>query len=336
MEDEARERKKNEKKAREKEAAYQERLRSWEIRERRKAKEYEKENEKELNKEEEREKEAKRLKEFLEDYDDERDDAKYYKGRELQRRLAERVREADQDAKDRNKEQEELEELKNKIFSGDYDNPTQEYEKLKKQREDLYKPKILIDVNLEQSQQRERELARERERDAERLKAKERERAQKERYVMAQASRELAALDAEPIESTDSSNDEAHFDNGGESVRSDRYSSPRISNNRGSESRDTHINTNSSIHNDEDSRSSMRSVKSLNSPGAGTPPVAAPVISLNLSANAKKKRLEVKDIFNNDEDSEDINGPKKRKLVPLGKFYTIYFLFISENLFISL
>lgn len=43
---------------------------------------------------------------FLEDYDDERDDPKYYKGRELQRRLAERVREADQDAKDRNKEQE--------------------------------------------------------------------------------------------------------------------------------------------------------------------------------------------------------------------------------------
>lgn len=45
---------------------------------------------------------------FLEDYDDERDDPKYYKGRELQRRLAERVREADQDAKDRNKEQEGL------------------------------------------------------------------------------------------------------------------------------------------------------------------------------------------------------------------------------------
>lgn len=46
------------------------------------------------------------LEQFLEDYDDERDDPKYYKGRELQRRLAERVREADQDAKDRNKEQE--------------------------------------------------------------------------------------------------------------------------------------------------------------------------------------------------------------------------------------
>lgn len=152
--------------------------------------------------------------------------------------------------------------------------------------------------------------------------------AQKERYVLAQANRELASLNAEPIESTDSSNDGSHFDNGGESVRSDKYlSSPRnshygsndrVSSNRGSESRDTHLNTNSSIHNDEDSRSSMRSTKSINSPGAGTPPVTAPVISLNLGANAKKKRLEVKDIFNNDEDSEDVNGPKKRKLVPLG------------------
>lgn len=328
MEDEMRDRKKAEKKAREKEAAYQERLRNWEMRERRRTKEYEKEKEKELNREEEREKEAKRLKEFLEDYDDERDDSKYYKGRELQRRLAERVREADLDGKDRNKEQEELEELKNKIFSGDYDNPTQEFERLKRQRDDLYKPKILIDVNLEQSQQRERELARERERDAERQKVKDRERAQKERYVLAQASREMASLNAEPIESTDSSNDASHFDNGG--GNDDRYAnSPRTtrynnndrtaSNHGGSESRDAHLITNSSIHNDDDSRSSMRSIKSLNSPiSAETPPIAAPVISLNLGANAKKKRLEVKDIFNNEEDNEDNNGPKKRKLVPLG------------------
>lgn len=42
MEDESRERKRIEKKAREKEAGYQERLRNWESRERRKAKDYEK------------------------------------------------------------------------------------------------------------------------------------------------------------------------------------------------------------------------------------------------------------------------------------------------------
>ena len=36
------------------------------------------------------EREGRKLKEFLEDYDDERDDPKFYKGRELQRRLADR------------------------------------------------------------------------------------------------------------------------------------------------------------------------------------------------------------------------------------------------------
>lgn len=329
MEDENRERKKAEKKAREKEAAYQERLRNWEMRERRRNKDYEKEKERELNREEEREKEAKRLKEFLEDYDDERDDPKYYRGRELQRRLTERLREADLDAKDRNKEHEELEELKNKIFSGEYDNPTQEFERLKKQREDLYRPKILIDVNLEQSKQRERELERERERDVERQKVRDRERAHKERYVIAQASRELAAVNAEPIDSTDSSNDGGHFDDGNNDhdvvVANDRHhgnsrhghhNSDR--NNRGSESRDNYS------QNDDDVRSSIHSERSFNSPPVGdrrpgTPSMAAPVISLNLGANAKKKRLEVKDIFNNDDDSEDINGSKRRKLVPLGK-----------------
>lgn len=45
VEDEMRERKKLEKKARDKEAAYQERLRNWELRERRKAKEYERDSE---------------------------------------------------------------------------------------------------------------------------------------------------------------------------------------------------------------------------------------------------------------------------------------------------
>lgn len=332
VEDEARERKKVEKKAREKEAAYQERLRNWEMRERRKIKEYEKEKEKELSKEEEREKEAKRLKEFLEDYDDERDDPKYYKNRELQRRLAERVREADFDGKDRVKENEELDDLKNKIFSGDFENPTEEFERLKKEREDLYRPKILIDVNLEQSQQREKELEREREREMERQKVKARERLQKERYVVAQASRELAAVNAEPIES-DSSSD-AHFDSGGGDAGATHFGSPPLNHanidpnlsRNGSESRDTNAN---SFQPDEDSRASMRSNGSVSpinhdSIGSGrhssSTLVSAPLISLTLGgANAKKKKLEVKDIFNNDDDSEDINGPRKRKLVPLGE-----------------
>ena len=68
----------------------QERLRNWEVREAKKAKDYEKEKAKEKKKTDEQEREAKKLKEFLEDYDDERDDPKFYKGRELARRLTDR------------------------------------------------------------------------------------------------------------------------------------------------------------------------------------------------------------------------------------------------------
>lgn len=79
IEEEMREYKKSEKRNREMEEAYQDRLINWELREKRKFKEYEKIRLKDELKQEEREKEAKRLKEFLEDYDDERDDIKYYK-----------------------------------------------------------------------------------------------------------------------------------------------------------------------------------------------------------------------------------------------------------------
>ena len=37
----------------------------------------------------------------------------------------------------------------------------------------------------------------------------------------------------------------------------------------------------------------------------------------------KKSRIDVKDVFNNDDDEDSVNNPKKRKLVPLGK--RIYF-----------
>lgn len=48
----------------------------------------------------------------------------------MARRLAERSREQENDNKDRIKEKEELEELRNKIFSGEYENPTQEFERV--------------------------------------------------------------------------------------------------------------------------------------------------------------------------------------------------------------
>lgn len=260
----------------------------------------------------------------------------FCRGRELQRRLADRVREADLDLKDRTKEQEELDELKSKIFSGEYDNPTLEYERLKRERDDMYKPKILIDVNLELSQQREKELERERERDIERQKAKERERLHKERYVLAQANRDLASIDAEPIDS-DSSGGHGHghdilhdADNDGYSPKNnhmDRLSSHRSSESRDSTSLNNNINNNNmnNLNHDEDSHHSIRSNNtSNNSPVTNSvshqQSATTSIISLNLNANAKKKKLEVKDVFNMDDENEETNGPKKRKLIPLGNW----------------
>merc|ERR1711936_51743 len=141
MEEEEKERKRAERKAREKEANYQERLRAWETRETKKGKEYEKERLKEKKKAEEMEREGRKLKEFLEDYDDERDDPKFYKGRELQRRLADREREAGKDGEDRKRELDEISELKSQIFSDPkLADPASEFQKRLQEREQQFLP----------------------------------------------------------------------------------------------------------------------------------------------------------------------------------------------------
>jgi len=142
MEQEEKDRRKAEKKATEKEENYQNRLLNWERRESKKAKDYDKDKSKEKKKTEDMEKEGRKLKEFLEDYDDEKDDSKYYKGRELARRMADREREAAKDAEDRKRESDEVDELKEKIFSNPtVKDPSAEFEKRLKERERQYLPK---------------------------------------------------------------------------------------------------------------------------------------------------------------------------------------------------
>lgn len=208
----------------------------------------------------------------------------------------------------------------------------------------MYRPKILIDVNLEQSQQRERELERERQRELERQRDKERIRANKERYVLAQASRELAAIDAEPIESDSSGHEDNAFASPDPGAINNHHHGAGLHmghhpQHAGSETRDSFGFSSAAGPmmgmggEDESSRHSMRSnsnMMSMHSPEANSnsglnslpekhQPIA-PTISLSLNANAKKKKLEVKDVFNSlEEDGEESNGPKKRKLVPLGK-----------------
>ncbi|KAL7062388.1 hypothetical protein AAHC03_0567 [Spirometra sp. Aus1] len=105
-----------ERKLREKEESYQERLRQWESRERKKLAEYEREKERERKKLEELNAEAQSLHEFFEDYDDDLEDPKFYKGSALQGRLADREVEEAADERDRQKEIEQLEAAKRKLI----------------------------------------------------------------------------------------------------------------------------------------------------------------------------------------------------------------------------
>lgn len=82
-----------------------------------KARDYKKREDRERRQEEERQREIKKIKQFLEDYDDEKHDPKYYRGKELQKRLSERARELEADNKDRQREREEIEDLKLRMLS---------------------------------------------------------------------------------------------------------------------------------------------------------------------------------------------------------------------------
>ncbi|VDD88319.1 unnamed protein product [Enterobius vermicularis] len=133
--DEQRFRRAMKKQIREKEAAYAARFRKWEARERRQAKLYEKNEQREKQRKRDLLKEAKKLKHFLEDYDDERMDQKYYKSSSLFQRRRDFEREREADAKDRQKEQQEIEELKKQILAENQDIENAEEEARRRHRE---------------------------------------------------------------------------------------------------------------------------------------------------------------------------------------------------------
>jgi len=140
-EEDKREQEKLEKQLREKEAAYQERLKSWETREKKKIREADKEREKERDKLKEQIKEAKRLKEFLEEYDDQRDDPRFYVSNALNRRLRDREKEKEIDEKDRLKEKEELDEILQRLKAENNPDPEGEVAKIVKEfEENMNKP----------------------------------------------------------------------------------------------------------------------------------------------------------------------------------------------------
>lgn len=225
----------------------------------------------------------------------------FFRGKAYKTRVSDRLIEADDDEKDRNEERDELEKLKAEIFSGKYDNPTQEFERQKMQREKLYKPKILIDVNLEEKQIREQLIQREKAREMDRASARERRLAQKERYVKEKSAREMSTIDAEPIDSDSSGG--GHF-------------SPPSNDRNRSESRD-------GMDVDDLSRNSLLS----NTPTTPNSPSASQNTSggsggikmgFSLSLN-KRRKIDPKSAFNMDDEGEEVNGPAKKKLVPLGE-----------------
>ncbi|XP_020292411.1 RNA-binding protein 25 isoform X2 [Pseudomyrmex gracilis] len=341
-EEEAKERKKNERRAREKEAAYQERLRAWETRERRKQKEYEKEAEKRRAKREAREREAKRLKEFLEDYDDDRDDAKYYKGKELSRRLEERALEAEADSRDRCAERQELQRLRDKLYADTSNpDPAAEFERLKAEREEQYKPKPVITIIDEEDDKA----------------------TKKEKEVM-------PPIETEPIESD--SDDGVQFDDASQPETPSRTPPRHHHHHRrhhrhhqnhhrdGEENHEglmevdeesikdvrpsPHLSVATPAQSippslDEDSRMSLVSEPEKTSGSnfvpfamgnagnrpsdhnvGGKTPVSPSTVNTNLqqtNQTRKKGRIDVKDVFNNDDDDDAANNAKKRKLVPL-------------------
>jgi len=129
-------------KIKEKEAAYKDRLKSHEIRERRRKRDFEKKEERERRLRKEMEREAKRLREFLADYDDERFDAKFYSGSELAKRREDREIEAAFDQKDRKKEMEEIEMLRKRLRAEKHPDPENAIQNAIRATEEIWTPLI--------------------------------------------------------------------------------------------------------------------------------------------------------------------------------------------------
>jgi RNA-binding protein 25 len=204
--------------------------------------------------------------------------------------MQDRLVEADADLKDRDDERDELEKLKTEIFSGKYDNPTQEFERQKQEMEDRYRPKILVDVNMDEN---EPEIPRE-----------------KSRRDRRAAVQKTSSIDAELIDSDSSGHQfSPHHNNNDDGDDDDMSRSSLLSNS-----------------NTPTTPNSPTGDKNTNNQGAG-----GIGMGFSLSLN-KKRKIDPKSAFSMDDEGEEVNGPAKKKLVPLGE---ISFKFQSSSKLIS-
>uniref|UniRef100_A0A4W5MPM9 RNA binding motif protein 25b n=1 Tax=Hucho hucho TaxID=62062 RepID=A0A4W5MPM9_9TELE len=347
-EEEVYERRRLERKLRDKEAAYQERLKNWEIRERKKARDYSKESDREEERRREMTKESKRLKEFLEDYDDDRDDPKYYRGSALQKRLRDREKETEVDERDRKREKEELEEIRQRLLAEGHPDPEAEIRRME-EVERLRQPPVKPEPDPEEERvQKAPRVDRDRRGDRDRGDRdrgdRERERGERDR---GDRERERGERDRERGE-RDRERDRGdhhvpqhhhpHSDDEGEEEFDDDYQSgskpclkstlrpitaaPSVSSASGG------ATPNTPCGGDESPCGII--IPHENSPPHETPPQEEfrPKIGLSLKLGAtsspsqpnvaiKRKKLTVDSVFNKFDDEEADEAPRKRKLVPL-------------------
>eukprot|EP00063_Salmo_salar_P092363 XP_014067198.1 PREDICTED: RNA-binding protein 25-like [Salmo salar] len=180
--EEAYERRKLERKMRDKEVAYQERLKNWEMRERKKARDYDKENQREDERRREMTKEGKRLKEFLEDYDDDKDDLKYYRGSALQKRLRDREKETELDERDRKREKEEHDQIRQRLLAEGHPDPEAELQRMEEEAERRRQPPVKPEPEEEVPQEKPNREREHREREHREREHREREHREREHH----------------------------------------------------------------------------------------------------------------------------------------------------------
>ncbi|KAM6912861.1 RNA-binding protein 25 [Xenentodon cancila] len=315
------ERRRLERRLRDKEAAYQERLKNWEIRERKKTRDYNKENEREEERRREMMKEAKRLKEFLEDYDDDRDDPKYYRGSAFQKRLRDREKEVELDERDRKREKEELEEIRQRLLAEGHPDPDAELQRMEEEAERKRQPPLKLDSE-ENASQEKPHRERDRERDREREREREREKRGSERPIepAPQVPQQHSDDDVDEGEEDDYHDNEdlQEVKPQPKPIMRPITTAPSVSSTSGNVTPNTPGN---------------ESPCGIIIPGENTPDVAPleehrPKIGLSLklgatnspsqlSAGKRKKLATVDSVFNKFDDDEADEQPRKRKLVPL-------------------
>ncbi|XP_052341375.1 RNA-binding protein 25-like [Oncorhynchus keta] len=331
--EEAYERRKLERKMRDKETAYQERLKNWEIRERKKARDYDKENQREEERRHEMTKEGKRLKEFLEDYDDDRDESKYYRGSALQKRLRDREKETELDDRDRKREKEEHDQIRQRLLAEGHPDPEAELQRMEEEAERRRQPPVKPEEEVQQEKpHREREHREHREREHRERENREREH-HRDRRGGGGGGADRPPPEHPQSQSDDDVEDGEELDDRDEDDSSDARTHP-------------HLKPTLRPITSAPSVSSGSGGATPNSPGNESPcgiiiphensPDAQPTdehrpkigLSLKLGAGAspshqihtgskRKKLANVDSVFNKFGEEEADEAPRKRKLVPL-------------------